>query len=144
MYIVNKFQKLESLAKNFEDFLSFISAYMLQHSSEETVRILKLSGIGVQKYSNSDKLEELKTLIEALYSRYGDNDENIEKWKQELEEINYLYVELVRLREEHGVSKINRNRQAAGFLIALEIYLGSIKEYSNGKKIEDIKKFTRL
>ncbi|OAB41209.1 hypothetical protein [Paenibacillus antarcticus] len=133
------FHKIESLARDFRNFLIFINGYMQQHSSEETVRILKISGIGVQKYPNSNKSEQLQTIIGALHSQYGKDDEHTNKWIEEVEIINNLFVDLIQLREAHGVNKIQKKRQAVGFLIALEIFLGSLKEYSMGRRLEKIK-----
>lgn len=137
MYLVD-FHRIESLKKNNTHFNAFVSQYIQNHEVDETIRLLKLAGIGIQEFREEEKIKNDQVYIDLIENHYG-NVAQIENWKRECSIINILFNDLTLLRAAQGVDDVPIKRQLIGYLIVLEIFLGSILAYLNGLNLQKIK-----
>jgi len=130
---------LEAEVKKDKLFLKKYKTYIKMHSLEDSLNLIKLSGLCIEKFQNSKRKRLLESLLKEIKETFN-NDPQISRFIREIESLNYLFRDIENLREEVGLNSIPENKQIVSFLTAIEVLLGSNREYCFGRNIVDIKR----
>lgn len=136
MKLLNIYE-LEAMTKKEKKLAKLFKEYYSSHSLEESLSFLKLSGICINKYPNDKKNKVFNNVIADLKTFFTD-DPKIDQFLQETYALGNLFNDLVNFREEIGLNSVPANKQILSFLMSVEILLGSKREYSLGKPLDQI------
>lgn len=132
------FYELEKLGKKKKPFLSFIQIFMDNHTVEETLEVLRISGVCFNPYkpSSADIFNDAMPLVEE---KYPENLKQIQDFRNIVNSLRTIFHDFSEVRESRGVHKIPARKRQVSFIISLEIWLGSSIEYINGHTLHRIK-----
>ncbi|WP_182813089.1 hypothetical protein [Bacillus sp. ME78] len=133
------FYELEKLSRNKKRFKTHLEVFMKEHTVEETLDLVRLSGICFNPYHSkiNDTYKEIVSLIEA---RYPNCKEHIDEFVTTINSLNSIFQDFRDLRETKALNKIPQSKRVLSFIVALEIWMGSLTEYIKGRSLQEIKK----
>ncbi|MEH6933984.1 hypothetical protein, partial [Bacillus sp. JJ783] len=133
------FYELEKLGRNKKRFLTHLGVFMNEHTVEETLDVVRLSGICFNPY-HSKKNDTYKEIISLIEEHYPSCKEYIDDFVTTINSLNSIFQDFRDLREAKELNKIPQSKRVLSFIVALEIWMGSLTEYNNGHSLQEIKK----
>ncbi|MFJ8513828.1 hypothetical protein [Lysinibacillus xylanilyticus] len=130
--------ELENLSQDPKKFISFLVEFMKNHSVEDTLEVIRISGICFNIYNKGQK-EISKKVISNVKSFYKNDIVKIEEFVKAIGSINSIFEDFYILRSSKGLNQIPKEKEVISFILSLEILLGSIIEYINGHSLDRIK-----
>lgn len=130
--------ELEHLSKNHDLFIAFLNNYIKSHSVEETLGMIRVSGICFNIY-NSKQSKLYKKVLSIIEKYYSENKGEIEKFTVTITTLNSIFDDFFALRASRELNNIPKKRQILSFMLSLEILLGSLNEYIKGHSLIRIK-----
>lgn len=132
------FYELEQLSKDKKMFYVFLDDFMEKHSIEDTLEMLRVSGICFNLY-NRKQVKRFEEVISKVKEKFPESEQQIKKFVETVNVLSAIIEDFFTLRSSRQVDTIPQNRQILSFIISLEIMLGSIIEYINGHSLTRIK-----
>ncbi|MFJ8265335.1 hypothetical protein [Peribacillus asahii] len=130
--------ELENLSKDRDEFIPFLNDFMKNHSVEDTLEMIRVSGICFNIYNKGQK-KISKKVISNIKAFYKNDIDKIEEVERAISSINSIFEDFYTLRSSRELNQIPKKREAITFIISLEIMLGSLIEYINGHSLFRIK-----
>jgi hypothetical protein len=103
----------------------------LSEDRKYAIERLKLSGVCVDIYGSGKYKEILKSAV-AMFIEKAQPEETLQKILNQAMIFNKLFQDFDELRDNTGVNTISSENQIPAFLIASEIFLSSLHDYSKG------------
>ncbi|AVD54639.1 hypothetical protein CKF96_03945 (plasmid) [Priestia filamentosa] len=140
-------RRFEEISANKKTINSFLNTLPEETSIEEVLEILRLSGSCYNVHSSrqqqltaiSSQLRTFKQIVPNIEKRFPQDKEKISSFMDTINNLNAIVSDFFSLRSATDVEKIPKPRQISSFIIALEIFVGSMLEYAKGYSIERIK-----
>lgn len=129
--------ELEALFKDSKEFIPFLNEFMQNNSLEDTLEIVRVSGVCFNIYNNRQKIS--KKVISNIKAVYKSDIKLIDKFEEKINIINSIFKDFYKLRSSRKLDQIPQKREVITFILSLEIMLGSLIEYINGNSIHRIK-----
>ena len=112
---------------------------MKDHSVEETLELLRLSGTCFDIYNIRKQAKVFKKVIARVEKRFPEDEQKIKKFVETINVMSTIFDDFFALRFSRKVDLIPKNRQILSFILSLEILLGSLYEYINEHSLIRIK-----
>lgn len=130
--------ELENLFQDSNQLIPFLNDFMKSHSVEDTLEMIRISGVCFNIYNKGQK-KISKKVISNIKSFYKDDLDKIEEFVEKISSINSIFEDFYTLRASRELNQIPKNREIITFILSLEIMLGSLIEYINGHSLFRIK-----
>ncbi|MGG0889454.1 hypothetical protein [Cytobacillus horneckiae] len=130
--------ELENILQDSKKIIPFLNEFMKNHSVEDTLEMIRISGVCFNVYNKGYK-KVSKKVISHIKSFYKDDQSKIEEFSEQIRLINSIFEDFFTLRESKELNQIPKNKESITFILSLEIMLGSLIEYINGNSLFRIK-----
>jgi hypothetical protein len=128
-----EFRDLEKLsATSATSFLDEIKKELSPENREQIIEKFRLSGVCVDIYGSKKYKKTFNDAIAIINSGECNLIKSLQKLVQNVDYLDLLFQDFNQLRDQTGVNSIQAANQVPAFLIASEIFLASLQDYSKG------------